>query len=104
LPDKTFLYSIFDVEDKDPGDMVFRAHIADSETKDLPEGLEFFNVNGIPFDAVPSNELRAVVRRYVKERQDQKFSIYMGSSDGGRVAVIDGAAKTWADFTREQQL
>ncbi|NWD07259.1 flavin reductase family protein [Pseudomonas gingeri] len=104
LPDKTFLYSIFDVEDKDPGYMVFRAHIADSETKDLPEGLEFFNVNGIPFDAMPSNELRAVVRRYVKERQDQKFSIYMGSSDGGRVAVIDGAAKTWADFTREQQL
>lgn len=104
LPDKTFLYSVFDVEDKDPGYMVFRAHIADPETNNLPEGLEFFNVDSLPFDAMPSNELRAVVRRYVKERKDQRFSIYMGSSGGGRVAVIDGAAKTWADFTREQQL
>lgn len=104
LPESTFLYSVFDVDDKDPGYIVFRAQLADSTLAAMPASLRLFHVDDVPFERMPSNELRAVVRRYIHERRAQRFSIYVGSSDGGRVAMIDGEAQTWADFSRQQQL
>ncbi|MFJ5297285.1 flavin reductase family protein [Pseudomonas sp. RC10] len=105
VPESTFLYSVFDVDDIDPGYLIFRAQLdTASSSQALPESLRFFPVDQLPYDLMPSNEMRSVMRRYVRERKDQRFSIYMGSSDGGRVAMIDGAARTWADFSREQQL
>ncbi|ANF58777.1 flavin reductase [Halotalea alkalilenta] len=105
LPDATFLYSVFDVDDIDPGYLVYRAQLdTDCSLRELPDSLRFFPIEQLPYELMPSNELRSVVRRYVRERKDQRFSIYMGSSDGGRVAVIDGTARSWADFSRQQQL
>ncbi|WP_426112004.1 flavin reductase family protein [Pseudomonas sp. DSP3-2-2] len=104
LPNATFLYSMFDVNDQDPGVIVFRAQLAGVQTAELPPAYKFFDINELPFDLMPTNELRAVVRRYMRERKDQKFSIYMGSSDGGRIAMIEGAAQTWDEFNREQQV
>ncbi|WP_242674721.1 flavin reductase family protein [Phytopseudomonas daroniae] len=105
LPESTFLYSVFDVDDIDPGYLVYRAQLdTSSSLQELPDSLRFFSIDELPYELMPSNELRSVVRRYVRERKDQRFSIYMGSSDGGRVAVIDGTARTWADFARDQQL
>lgn len=104
LPETTFLYSVFDVDDKDPGYIVFRAQIADDLVAELPDSYRFFPVEELPLDLIPNNEVRAVVRRYVRERKEQRFSIYMGTTDGGRVAMIDGSSQPWADFKREQQL
>lgn len=103
LPEATFLYSVFDVDDRDPGYIVFRAQLADELVAELPDSYRFFPIEELPLALIPSNEVRAVVRRYVRERKEQRFSIYMGTQDGGRVAMIDGASQPWADFQREQQ-
>ena len=60
------------------------------------DGLRVFGFDDIPYDDIPTSELRSVLRRYVRERRDGRFSIYVDSDDGGRVALIDGDLREWA--------
>ncbi|NEI71914.1 flavin reductase [Rhizobium lusitanum] len=102
LPDNTFLYSVFDVADSDPGYLIYRARLADEGMPaDLPVGLKFFHVDEIPYEQVPTHELRSMLRRYVRERREMRFGIYMDSDDGGRVAMIDGEAHAWMQSSHE---
>jgi len=96
LPDDTFLYSVFDVADGDPGYLIYRARLAPSaQEHQLPENFRFFPLDQLPFDDVPTRELRAVLRRYVGESARRRFGIYMDSHDGGRLAMVDGVMP-WA--------
>ncbi|MCL8000149.1 flavin reductase [Brucella sp. 21LCYQ03] len=101
LPDNTFLYSVFDVADSDPGYLVYRARLADGDATTLPNGLQFFPILEIPYEQIATHELRSMLRRYVRERQDQRFGIYIDSDDGGRVAMIDGQAHAWMKSSHE---
>lgn len=102
VPENTFLYSVFDVADSDPGYLIYRAQLAgETPSENLPAGLRFFPVDEIPYEQVPTHELRSMLRRYVRERQDKRFGIYMDSNDGGRVAMIDGEAHAWMQGTHE---
>jgi flavin reductase (DIM6/NTAB) family NADH-FMN oxidoreductase RutF len=96
LPEDTFLYSVFDVADGDPGYLIYRARLAPAaQGGALPEHFSFFPLDQVPFDQVPTRELRAMLRRYVGESARRRFGIYMDSHDGGRLAMVDGAMP-WA--------
>lgn len=102
VPENTFLYSVFDVADSDPGYLVYRARLADADVSaDLPAALQFFPMDAIPYEQIPTHELRSMLRRYVRERQEKRFGIYMDSDDGGRVAMIDGEAHAWMNGSHE---
>src|SRR5262249_15020448 len=89
-PERTFLYSVFDVADSDPGYLIYRASLAqDRAQQELPQDLQFFPLYDLPYDRVSSRELNAVLRRYVRERESKRFGIYMDGSKGGRVAMIE---------------
>ncbi|MDR6759113.1 flavin reductase (DIM6/NTAB) family NADH-FMN oxidoreductase RutF [Mycoplana sp. BE70] len=88
-PERTFLYSVFDVADSAPGYLIYRASLAADAARDLPESLQFFAIDDLPYERVPSREMKAVLRRYVRERKGQRFGIYMDSRNGGRVAMIE---------------
>lgn len=97
-PDATFLYSVYDAADTDPGHLIYRAELSSqAATSGLPEGYRFFPVDEIPYDRVTTRELQSVLRRYTRERQDRSFGIYMDSGDGGRFASIDGEARAWSN-------
>jgi flavin reductase (DIM6/NTAB) family NADH-FMN oxidoreductase RutF len=97
VPENTFLYSVFDVADSDPGYLIYRAQLAgEGASDDLPAGLRFFSMDEIPYEQISTHELRSMLRRYVRERQEKRFGIYMDSDDGGRVAMIDGEAHAWS--------
>lgn len=100
-PEETFLYSVFDVADSDPGYLVYRARLA-GEGGSLPADLRFFSLDDLPYDAIATHELRSMLRRYVRERQAGRFGIYMDSDDGGRVAMIDGEARAWLQASQDQ--
>lgn len=95
IPEETFLYSVFDVADSDPGYLIYRARLAGEAPEALPAGLRYFPIDEIPYDQIPTHELRSMLRRYARERQDNRFGIYMDSDDGGRVAMIEGLAHAW---------
>jgi flavin reductase (DIM6/NTAB) family NADH-FMN oxidoreductase RutF len=102
VPENTFLYSVFDVADSDPGYLIYRAELSgESAEATLPEGHAFFSIDELPYDNVATHELRAMLRRYARERQDKRFGIYMDTGDGGRVAMIDGRSQSWTQATPE---
>ena len=103
VPEETFLYSVFDVADSDPGYLVYRARLAgEGATGNLPADLRFFPVDDLPYDTIATHELRSMLRRYGRERLAGRFGIYMDSDDGGRVAMIDGEARAWLQASQDQ--
>lgn len=100
LTDDAFLYSVFDVADQQPGYVVYRGALAGRIAgapgePGLPPSLRFFPPEELPWDSVPVRQVRAMLRRYLRERAESRFGIYADSSDGGRVAMIDGAPRPW---------
>ena len=102
VPENTFLYSVFDVADSDPGYLIYRAELSrESAEAALPDGHAFFSVDALPYERVATHELRAMLRRYARERQDKRFGIYIDTGDGGRVAMIDGQSQSWTQAASE---
>ncbi|BCM20943.1 flavin reductase family protein [Mesorhizobium sp. J8] len=102
VPENTFLYSVFDVADSDPGYLIYRAELSrESAGAALPDGHAFFAVDALPYEQIATHELRAMLRRYARERQDKRFGIYMDTGDGGRVAMIDGQSQSWTQAASE---
>ncbi|MBZ9810302.1 MULTISPECIES: flavin reductase [unclassified Mesorhizobium] len=97
LTSDAFLYSVFDVADQQPGYVVYRGALAGppGEMPDLSPSLRFFAHEELPWDSIPIRQIRATLRRYLHERADSRFGIYVDSSDGGRVAMIDGPPRPW---------
>lgn len=95
-PDDSFLYSVFDIAGQDAGCLVYRARLsADAAATTLPPGFRFFALDALPFEAMPMRETRAMLHRYVRERRADRFGIYIDSSDGGRLAMVDGSTSSW---------
>ncbi|MGV1795232.1 flavin reductase [Rhizobium sp. A37_96] len=93
IAETTFLYSVFDVAEHGSGHLIFRASLATAPSpSSLPQRLVFYPADDLPFDKVQSNDVRAVLRRYQRERSDQRFGIYMDAGLGGRVAMLDTPA------------
>lgn len=95
--DGAFLYSVFDVADQEPGYVVYRSVLSDQggKTPELPSSLKFFAPDELPWERIPVRQIRAMLRRYLHERREARFGIYVDSSDGGRVAMIDGPPRHW---------
>ena len=102
LSDDAFLYSVFDVADQEPGYVVYRSILSGhgGEAPDLPPSLRFFAPDELPWDRIPVRQIRAMLRRYLHERSEARFGIYVDSGDGGRVAMIDGAPRPWRTLNR----
>lgn len=97
VADDTFLYSVFDVADGDPGYLIYRARLAQAPTAAaLSAGLKFFPISQLPYDEIPTREIRAMLRRYARESASKRFGIYMDSNDGGRLAMVS-EAQPWAN-------
>ncbi|WP_158817469.1 flavin reductase [Methylocapsa sp. S129] len=102
VPEDTFLYSVFDVADSDPGYLIYRARLSDEgSAMALPADLKFFPVDDLPYDQIPTHELRSMLRRYMRERREKRFGIYMDTGDGGRVAMIEGQAQAWMQASHD---
>jgi len=98
VPDDTFLYSIFDVSDRDPGYLIYRARLAqEAASQPLSAGLRFFPIDQLPYDQIPTREISSMLRRYARESASKRFGIYMDSDDGGRLAMV-GDAQPWANL------
>ncbi|RUX43104.1 flavin reductase, partial [Mesorhizobium sp. M7A.F.Ca.US.014.04.1.1] len=69
----------------------------------LPAGFKFFPLADLPYEDIPAREIRALLRRYSRERHDERFSIYMDSGDGGRLASIDGGSKPWMQSPKDAE-
>lgn len=105
LLDGAFLYSIFDLADREPGCIVYRGRLGAEAARglDAAPDFRFFGLDELPWEDIPLRQVRAMLRRYLRERNEARFGIYVDSPDGGEVAMIDGAPLPWRLLHGEQQ-
>jgi flavin-dependent trigonelline monooxygenase, reductase component len=93
----SFLYSVFDLPEHSALCVVYRAQLIERPPQEAKGRL--FAPEEIPWHAIADRQIRNMLRRYVAERMTDRFGIYMGSADGGRVAMINAPPESWQSHT-----
>ncbi|MGH6751409.1 MAG: hypothetical protein ACREDP_04515, partial [Bradyrhizobium sp.] len=86
----SFVYAI--VDDRATGrlQVYHRGEILDGPPADS-DGAILTPFAEIPFDDLPSKANAIMLRRYVSERQEDRFGVYVGSSEAGKVHSLERA-------------
>jgi flavin reductase (DIM6/NTAB) family NADH-FMN oxidoreductase RutF/ADP-ribose pyrophosphatase YjhB (NUDIX family) len=98
--DISFLYSAIDLHDQEALCLVYRGeahgkpHSAGARSR-----IEGFAPSAIPWSRIPDRHIRNMLRRYLQERLSDRFGIYLGSVDDGRVAMV-GPHEPWTVHAR----
>ena len=50
---------------------------------------KLFGYEHIPWEALPSGAYRSMLRRYVAERIELRFGVYVGSENDGTVTALE---------------
>ncbi|WP_338759697.1 flavin reductase family protein [Massilia sp. METH4] len=61
---------------------------------DLPanEAIQVVPLNDIPWEKLPDNAVRSMLKRYVKERTEDAFGVYVGDTTNGAVRSLASVA------------
>jgi flavin reductase (DIM6/NTAB) family NADH-FMN oxidoreductase RutF len=85
--DLDFLYSVYEDPAADTLNVYYRGTV--DRLPDSPS-VECYPLEGIPWDRLEDEAIRVMLKRYVNERLEARFSIYVGNSETGSYkAVLD---------------
>jgi flavin-dependent trigonelline monooxygenase, reductase component len=88
--DIAFLYSVIELPDEEALCLVYRGQApATVEARQLGGRIEAVAADEIPWEHIPDRHIRNMLRRYLQERVTDRFGIYLGSVDVGKVALVD---------------
>jgi flavin reductase (DIM6/NTAB) family NADH-FMN oxidoreductase RutF len=89
--DISFLYSMIEFPDEEALCLVYRgqAPAATEGVRQVGDRIEAVAADEIPWEHIPDRHIRNMLRRYLQERVTDRFGIYLGSVDEGRVASVD---------------
>ncbi len=82
------LFSVFDGPGIDDLSIFYRGELDDTDGLDT-SAAKLFGCKHIPWEALPSGAYRSMLRRYVAERTDLKFGVYVGSENDGTVTALE---------------
>lgn len=93
----TFLYSVFEVPDTGRSHIFYRAEVNQAAADQLPTSgnCRFFGPAELPWDELPNQPTRAMLRRYFRERTLARFGIYSDAGMDGSVASIESRPTPW---------
>ena len=84
--DISFLYAVFESGAGRELSVYYRGDILEGPAPGAAASLVAFD--DVPFDKLPDNGLRDLVRRYISERVENRFGIYVGDSQRGKVQTL----------------
>jgi len=83
----SFIYAVFEDASAGAQYIFYRAQAMEPGAE---AARRFFNFDAIPWDALPDDAIRSMLRRYVAERQQNVFGIYVGDHQSGTVRPVPG--------------
>ena len=100
----TFIYSIF--TDDDGSLVIVYRCVTDAAGAGLCEigAAHLFAFNELPWTKITMQPIRTMLTRYIHERANDRFGIYVESEDGGQVGVLDGAPTAFDRYQPEENL
>ena len=81
----SFIYAVFD--DSEQG-VQFIFYRAEAQRPGAKVEDRFFAFDAIPWSRLPDDAIRTMLRRYVTERQENTFGVYMGDHRSGTVRAV----------------
>jgi flavin-dependent trigonelline monooxygenase, reductase component len=85
-----FLFAVFDDEKTGVLSVFYRGEIA-GVAEGYPATARLVALCEIPWGELPDFATQSMLRRYVSERSEDRFGIYVGTSDAGTVKGLDRA-------------
>lgn len=83
----SFIYAVFEAE---AGNAHYIFYRAQATAPGPALASRFFPLAAIPWDALPDDAIRSMLRRYVAERQQNVFGVYVGDHRSGTVRSVSG--------------
>lgn len=84
----SYLFAVFETQNDNIMHIYYRAQVDTSISPALSNRGKFFIFDEIPFELLPDDSTRTMLRRYVKEKALDAFGIYVGDQDNGSVEKI----------------
>jgi flavin reductase (DIM6/NTAB) family NADH-FMN oxidoreductase RutF len=82
-----YLFAVYETQQDEIMHIYYRAEAKNAIEDDK---AKFFGFDEIPFDRLPDNSSRTMLQRYVKERKQDAFGIYVGDETQGDIKMIRG--------------
>ncbi len=92
----SFLFSVYENPQTGEHNIVYRG---EARSVDAEVVGEFIPFGQLPLDRLESEQVRSMIARYVRERQEDTFGVYVGGVDAGKVETL---AKDWDDSSHMQ--
>lgn len=93
----TFLFAVYESEAGDEHRVYYRGDIVSGPVDGAPVSL--FAFDEIPWDGIADSALRDMLVRYVAERSENRFGIYVGDDERGRIHSLSedyGGSPGWS--------
>ena len=81
------LFSVYENTQSKTLSIVYRATISDSSS--IKSG-RFYSFDKLPFEQLPDQATRTMLKRYIHEQQHDAFGIYVGNQQQGAVETLAG--------------
>jgi flavin reductase (DIM6/NTAB) family NADH-FMN oxidoreductase RutF len=86
----SFIYTVFHDEESGQLNVYYRGDLLnDPEDRNSPAQL--YELDQVPWSAMPNHSIELMLRRYVRERSTDSFVIYVGSTTEGLVSKLGPA-------------
>lgn len=97
--DLSFIYSVF-TDDDGKLCIVYRAspHDASASVPSTQNDAALFDADDIEWEAIASRPVRTMLKRYLSERANDRFGIYVECENGGQVGVLDSSPQSFKSY------
>jgi hypothetical protein len=82
----TFLFAVYESESGQEHCVYYRGDIVRGPAES--RSVSLFSFHEIPWDGIADSALRDMLARYVKERSENRFGIYVGDNEHGQVQEL----------------
>lgn len=95
----TFVYSLFTDTDGSLTIVYRCAATMCADMHDTPTA-RWFDIEQLPLQEINSRAIHTMLTRYLRERDDDRFGIYVESDDGGQVGMLAGSPVAFNRYQR----
>ncbi len=82
----TFLFAVYESDSGHEHRVYYRGDIVDGPVED--PAVRMFAFDEIPWDGITDSALRDMLMRYVSERSENRFGIYVGDNESGQIQTL----------------
>ena len=99
-----FLYSVAEIPDLGCTTILYRGELVSTPHLTDSARWTFLGADEVPWDGLYSYETEMTLRRYFRERDEDRFGLFADTGGSGRLAAIDHDLESYSRADAERKL